>query len=576
MMDKSSTPGSFDHMPSGYLVTDDDRSILYANQYALHYLGYDDLFGSPLFDIFTRASCILFESYISPLLLKEGSCDEIQLSLSTDDGYKRSVVTNIRRDRDDDNRVHWTFINASQRDKLFQELVEARNLLEEKTRFLEARTITDDVTGLPNRLSVTRYLADRMQDPSLTRSRFVIIFIDLDGFKAINDNYGHAVGDHFLKAVGQRLSRGLRATDLVARYGGDEYIILLEQTADEANASTQMVQRIVHQLNKPFQVDGNVLSVSASAGVTHYPQPLNVEPEQLIRQADQAMYAAKLAGKNQIHWFDPEWETIQRTHHELTAQVQLGIKENQFVLHYQPKIDLITGVAIGVEALIRWQHPERGLLMPIDFLLSIESQRVEQSLGDWVIKTALKQANSWHQSGLSIPVSINVSGFQLTDPDFLNRLASALAIYPDLPHSQLELELLETSVIEDSKNVAGVIAACRRLGLLVSLDDFGTGYSTLSHLRDLSVDILKIDRSFVRDMLTNQNNIAIIKGVIGFAKAFNCKVIAEGIETYEQQIALLRLGCQSGQGYHISRPIPGKDVEGWIISRFSPTESQSP
>jgi EAL domain-containing protein (putative c-di-GMP-specific phosphodiesterase class I) len=235
-----------------------------------------------------------------------------------------------------------------------------------------------------------------------------------------------------------------------------------------------------------------------------------------------------------------------------------------------------TGEVIGAEALIRWQHPERGLLMPIDFLLSIESQRVEQSLGDWVIKTALKQANSWHQSGLSIPVSINVSGFQLTDPDFLNRLASALAIYPDLPHSQLELELLETSVIEDSKNVAGVIAACRRLGLLVSLDDFGTGYSTLSHLRDLSVDILKIDRSFVRDMLTNRNNIAIIKGIIGFAKAFNCKVIAEGIETYEQQIALLRLGCQSGQGYHISRPIPGKDVEGWIISRFSPTESQSP
>lgn len=573
-MNIARAPGSFDLMPSGYLVTDNERSILYANRYALRHLNHDDLGGTPLFDIFTPASCILFESYIAPLLLKEGICDEIQLTLKTADGGRRSVVTNIRRD-DDDNRTHWTFINASQRDKLFQELIDARNLLEEKTRFLEARTVTDDVTGLPNRLSVTQYLAERMSNPALAQSQFVVLFIDLDGFKSINDTYGHTVGDQFLKAVGQRLTRSLRASDLVARYGGDEYVVLLQQTADEAKTNSLMIQRIVNQLNTPFQINGNTLSVSASAGATRYPQRTTVEPEQLIRQADQAMYKAKLAGKNQIRWFDPELETTQRTHHELTAQIRLGIEHDQFVLHYQPKIDLSSGTVIGLEALIRWQHPERGLLMPAEFLLHIENQQIEQELGDWVIGTALEQVNNWHQSGLLLPVSVNVSGFQLMDAHFLERLAALLSRYPGLPRGQFELELLETSAIDDSRNIANVIAACRHMGLLVSLDDFGTGYSTLSHLRDLSVDTLKIDRTFVQNMLTNQSDIAIIKGIIGFAKAFNCQVIAEGIESAEQQETLLQLGCQSGQGYHISRPIPVEAIEPWVADRATGMVSQS-
>ncbi|WP_127556475.1 sensor domain-containing protein [Saccharospirillum alexandrii] len=571
-MNIARTPGSLDLMPSGYLVTDNERSILYANRYALAQLGHDDLGGTPLFDIFTLASCILFESYIAPLLLKEGACDEIQLTLKAADGSKRSVVTNIRRDETDNNRVHWTFINASQRDKLFQELIDARNLLEEKTRFLEARTVTDDVTGLPNRLSVTQYLTERMSNPTLAQSQFVVLFIDLDGFKSINDTYGHAVGDQFLKAVGQRLARSLRASDLVARYGGDEYVVLLQQTADTANTNTLMIQRIVNQLNTPFQINGNTLSVSASAGATHYPQRSSVESEQLIRQADQAMYKAKLAGKNQIRWFDPDWENSQRTQHELTAQIRQGIELNQFLLHYQPKINLKSGTVIGLEALIRWQHPNRGLLMPGDFLMHIENQQIELELGDWVIDTALKQATQWHQRGLPLPVSVNVSGFQLMDPQFLERLTALLYRYPDLPRQHFELELLETCAIDDSMNIANVIASCRRMGLLVSLDDFGTGYSTLSHLKDLSVDILKIDRSFVQDMLTNPSNIAIIKGIIGFAKAFDCKAIAEGIESADQQAALLQLGCQTGQGYHIASPMPGESIETWLTGRPASTK----
>lgn len=567
MLDHSHTPMSLDNMPSGYLITDSARTILYANSYALKHLDYADVCGKPLFDVLTRASCILFESYVSPLLLKEGACNEVQLSLRAANGEKRPVVINARQDTDNLNKVHWTFISASLRNKLFKELVDARNLLEEKNRLLEARTVTDDVTGLANRLSVTQYLTERMHDLSHRQSQIVVIFIDLDGFKAINDTHGHAVGDQLLKAVGQRLAGGLRDTDLVARYGGDEYVVLLEHASAEAKTNVLMIQRVLHQLKAPFQINGHFLTVCASAGATYYPQPTAVEPEQLIRQADQAMYEAKLAGKDQICWFDPEWEATQRTHHELTARIRSAIELDQFILHYQPKINLPTGAVIGVEALIRWQSPDRGLLMPLEFLPSIEGHRVEQELGDWVIRTALRQADSWRQSGLSLPVSVNVSGHSLMAEHFLDRLATLLNQYPDLPKSHLELELLESSAIDDSRSIAKIIAACRRMGILVALDDFGTGYSTLSHLRDLSVDILKIDRSYVRDMLTSQSNIAIIKGVVGFARAFNCQIIAEGIETPEQQAALLRLGCHHGQGYHIGRPVPAAAIPAWIASR---------
>lgn len=554
-------------MPSGYFVTDVKQNITFANRYVLQQLDHDDLSDRSLFDIFTRASSILFESYVAPLLLREGACDEIQLSLKTAGGNKWPVVINARMDKDRGNEIHWTFISATQRDKLFKELVEARNLLEEKNRLLEARTVTDDLTGLANRLSVTQYLAERLQSSRLRQTQIVVIFIDLDGFKAINDSYGHAVGDQLLKAVGQRLVGSLRTSDLVARFGGDEFVVLLEHAENESKHNVRMILRILHQLRAPFQINGQSLTLSASAGATVYPQVEHVEPEQLIRQADQAMYKAKLAGKDQVSWFDSRWEATQRSHYELTAQVRTGIKEDQFVLFYQPKINLLTGEVIGAEALIRWRHPVRGLLMPIDFLPHIDHHRVELELSDWVIRSALRQRESWRQRGIMLPVSVNVSAYSLMADNFLDRLSTLLSKYPELPGSQFELELLESSAIDDSRTISSIIAVCRRMGLLVALDDFGTGYSTLSHLRDLSVDVLKIDRSYVRDMLTNQNNIAIIKGIVGFAKAFNCQIIAEGIETAEQLTALVNLGCLSGQGYFIARPMPAESIEPWIMAR---------
>ncbi|MDO8908532.1 MAG: EAL domain-containing protein [Pseudohongiella sp.] len=565
-MDSSYKQSMIDNMPSGYFVTDVTQSIQFANRYALSHLGYENLLQRPLSEILTRASCILFESYVSPLLVREGVCNEIQLSLKTASGEKLPVVLNARRE-ESDGEVHWTFIGATQRDKLFHELVQARNLLEEKNRLLEARTVTDDLTGLANRLSVTQYLTEHLKNARVRQTQIVVVFIDLDGFKAINDSHGHLVGDQVLKAVGQRLAGSLRTSDLVARYGGDEFVVLLEHGTGESKKNERMILRLLQKLRTPFQINGQMLSLSASAGATVYPQPGAVEPEQLIRQADQAMYKSKLAGKDQVSWFDPQWEATQRTYHELISQMRAGIKQDQFVLHYQPKINLLTGAVVGAEALIRWQHPERGMLMPMDFLPHIDSHHIEQELGDWVIDSALRQIGNWRARGLLLPVSVNVSAYYLMSEKFLDRLLALLHNYPGVPASQLELELLESSAIDDSRNISSIAGVCQRMGIKIALDDFGTGYSTLSHLRNLSVDVLKIDRSYVQDMLTNPSNVAIIRGIIGFAKAFNCLIIAEGIETDEQLNALVNLGCHYGQGYYIARPMPAESIESWIAAR---------
>jgi diguanylate cyclase len=565
-MDNPHHSGMADNMPSGYFVTDVKQNILFANRYASLQLGHEELNKKSLFDILTRASGIMIESYVAPLLHKEGFCDEIQLTLKTADGEKIPVVLNACME-ESCKEVHWAFIGATQRDKMFHELIQARNLLEEKNRLLEARTITDDLTGLANRLSITQYLTEHLQTARIRHSQIVVVFIDLDGFKAINDHYGHLVGDQVLKAVGQRLVGSLRKSDLVARFGGDEFVVLLEHSKSESKKNEMMIVRLLQKLRAPFQINGHILSVSASAGATVYPQADAVEPEQLIRQADQAMYKSKLAGKDQVSWFDPKWEATQRTFHELISQIRTGMKEEQFIMHYQPKVNLVTGAVVGVEALIRWQHPDRGLLNPMDFLPHIDSDHIEQELGDWVMESALRQAGKWRQNGLMLPVSVNVSAFYLMEEKFLDRLLALLNKYPDVPATHLELELLESSAIDDSRNIASVAGVCQRMGIKIALDDFGTGYSTLSHLRNLSVDVLKIDRSYVQDMLTNQSNIAIIKGIIGFAKAFNCQIIAEGIETEAQLAALVDLGCHYGQGYYLARPMPAESIDLWMAAR---------
>jgi EAL domain-containing protein (putative c-di-GMP-specific phosphodiesterase class I) len=291
-----------------------------------------------------------------------------------------------------------------------------------------------------------------------------------------------------------------------------------------------------------------------------------MDADQLLRQADQAMYQAKLAGKNRYHLFDAEQDRSVRGHHESQDRVQHALQAGEFMLYYQPKVNMRTGKVVGAEALIRWQHPEQGLLLPAAFLPVIENHPLAVDIGEWVIHTALTQMELWHADGLDIPVSVNVGARQLQQPDFVDRLRAILAAHPGIQPSCLELEVLETSALEDVAGVSRVIETCRDMGVMFALDDFGTGYSSLTYLKRLPASLLKIDQSFVRDMLDDPDDLAILEGVIGLATAFRRNVIAEGVETLEHGALLLQLGCDQAQGYGIARPMPAHHMPAWCVA----------
>jgi EAL domain-containing protein (putative c-di-GMP-specific phosphodiesterase class I) len=358
----------------------------------------------------------------------------------------------------------------------------------------------------------------------------------------------------------------LREGDTLARLGGDEFVAVLLDLED-VSSSKPMLNRLLSAAAQPVVVGDHLLQVSASLGITFYPQHEEVDADQLLRQADQAMYQAKLAGKNRFHFFDTEQAKQVRGQHETLDRMRMAMIANEFLLYFQPKVNMRTGMVIGAEALIRWQHPERGLLPPGLFLPDIEDTALAVELGEWVIGSALRTVERWRdQFGLDLPVSVNLGARQLQQRDFALRLREILAFHPSVRPGDLELEVLETSALEDLERVSAVIRTCQEMGVKFALDDFGTGYSSLTYLKRLSVDQLKIDQSFVRDMLDDSDDLAILEGVIGLATAFRRKVIAEGVETINHGTLLLQLGCELAQGYGIARPMPADDLPGWIRS----------
>ncbi len=432
----------------------------------------------------------------------------------------------------------------------------------EHQRQLEHIAHYDVLTSLPNRT----LLSDRMHQVmalALRHSRLLaVIYLDLDGFKAINDLHGHEAGDQMLIALATRMKQALREGDTLARLGGDEFVAVLLDL-DDIEASVPLLARLLSAAAQPVHVGDLMLQVSASVGVTFYPQAEDVDADQLLRQADQAMYQAKLAGKNRYHVFDAEQDNSIRCRHESLERIRLALSEREFVLYYQPKVNMRTGTVIGAEALIRWQHPEQGLLPPTMFLQVIENHQLAVEIGEWVTDTVLTQMALWREAGLDIPVSVNVGAYQLQQADFVDRLREILAMHPDVRPGDLEMEVLETSALDDLARVSQVIVGCREIGVMFALDDFGTGYSSLSYLKSLPVTLLKIDQSFVRDMLGDPDDLAILNGVIGLAAAFRREVIAEGVETIEHGTMLLQLGCELAQGYGIARPMPAREMPGW-------------
>jgi diguanylate cyclase (GGDEF)-like protein/PAS domain S-box-containing protein len=422
----------------------------------------------------------------------------------------------------------------------------------------------DLLTNLPNRVLLADRLSQAMLKCNRHKHSLAVVFLDLDGFKAVNDAYGHDVGDELLIVLSLRMAGALRECDTLARIGGDEFVAVLADLATVEDCKL-VVERLLLAASESVTVCDVVLSISASIGVTLYPQD-NSDTDLLMRHADQAMYRAKELGKNCYHVFDTAIDDAVKVRQESLEAIRHALDNNEFVLYYQPKVNMKTGAVVGVEALIRWQHPKRGLLPPIEFLPVIESNPMMIEMGEWVIDTALAQIIQWQKTELKslLTISVNIAAVQLQQPYFTQRLTALLAANVGVEPRYLELEVLETSALDDVHNISKTMNACNELGVSFALDDFGTGYSSLTYLRRLPASLIKIDQSFVRDMLVDSDDFAIVTGVIALAKSFNRDVIAEGVETIEHGKALLELGCHLAQGYGIARPMPANEILAWI------------
>lgn len=429
----------------------------------------------------------------------------------------------------------------------------------------------DTLTNLPNRVLLSDRLSQGMAQCQRHGFHLAVVYLDLDGFKEVNDTHGHEVGDHVLISLSNQMKQTLQEGDTIARIGGDEFVIILLDLKTIEDA-IPMIARLLEATSKSINVDNLLLRITASLGVTFYPQAQKIDTDLLLRQADQAMYQAKLAGRNRYHVFDTQQDTLLRESYEFIENMRKAMQLSEFLLYYQPKVNMKTGVIIGVEALIRWQHPQNGLLQPAHFLPMIEDHPLSIDLGEWVINAALTQMELWHHEGVNVHVSVNVSARQLQEDNFVNRLEEILALHPDINPAYLELEVLETSKLEDMTRISKIIQSCREFKVLFSLDDFGTGYSSLTYLQQLPIATIKIDQSFIRDMFNNPNDLAILSGIISLAHAFHLNIIAEGVETIEHGELLLQMGCECAQGYAIARPMPAHELPNWLATWCSHSE----
>gem|GEM_PF-1985157 len=433
---------------------------------------------------------------------------------------------------------------------------------------LEKDAYHDVLTKLPNRALFADRLRQAMTRAQRDKQQIAVIFIDLDGFKAVNDQFGHDAGDQLLLHVTRQMKKVLRESDTLARLGGDEFVAVA-CGVDNLDHVVSLFSRLLVAISEGIVVNNHLLQVSASLGATFYPQEDEIEAEQLLRQADQAMYQAKLSGKNRFHLFDAIEDRSIRTHYESIDRIREGLENREFIVFYQPKVNMRTGKVIGMEALVRWQYPNIGILPPARFLPAIEDNELIVALSEYVMHEAFSQLQRWHQQGLDLSLSVNIAAYHLQQSNFVERLMAIAREYPQMSRQRVEFEIVETSALQNIDLVNEVIQQCADLGYSFSLDDFGTGYSSLTYMKRLPVTSIKIDQSFVRDMLEDADDLSILQGVIGMASSFDREVIAEGIETPEHGELLLWLGCELGQGYGIARPMPASDVQAWI-ERWEP------
>ncbi|WP_430008969.1 EAL domain-containing protein [Methylophaga lonarensis] len=441
---------------------------------------------------------------------------------------------------------------------LFSDITESK----QQQNALEMMAHFDMLTQLPNRSLFADRFRQAIAHSERNHSLLAIIFLDLDNFKPVNDNFGHAAGDKILIEISRRLKSCIREDDTASRLGGDEFALLLNDISSIEHCQ-RLLSRLHRTIELPYQIEEETISLSASIGVTLYPLD-NADADTLLRHADQAMYQAKQAGRNRHYLFDAVHDQQLSMQQNQLHVIEQAFRNQEFCLYYQPKIDMRSGQLMGAEALLRWQDPSRGIVTPAQFLQSMDGTDLAIRIGNWVIEQALKELNTLKQHELQLEISLNISSHHLQWEGFFTHLDHALSRYPTVDSSLLQLEILESSVLDDLHNISSIISKCRKaLGVRIALDDFGTGYSSLTHLRHLPVDVVKIDQTFVRDIIDDPNDYTIVDGVIGLTQAFHHDVIAEGVETTEHGLMLLTMGCYQAQGYKIAHPMPVDQFLQW-------------
>ncbi len=545
----------FTHAGEGIMITDPVGTIIEVNRAFSRITGYSrqDVLGqNPRMLSSSRHNEEFFATMWSSIIEKSYWHGEIWNRRK--DGVEYVAMLTITAVKDDQGKIQ----NFA---ALFSDVTQEK----EHEIELERAAQYDALTALPNRVLLSDRLHQGMAQALRHGLYLAVAYLDLDGFKEINDTYGHKAGDQLLIALSKSMQQTLREGDTLARLGGDEFVVVL-QDLPSIDVSIPMITRLLDAASAQVHIEEKILQISASLGVTFYPQSEEVDADILLRQADQAMYAAKMSGKNQYQFFNTREEDELLDRHKQIERISRGLSSGEFMLFYQPKVNIHTGRVIGAEALIRWQHPEKGLLVPSEFLPVIEEHPLAVELGEWVIDRALSQIEEWHNRGLDIALSVNIGARQLKERDFVERLQVILALHPEVETSSLELEVRETSTLEDLKRTTKIIKACRELGIMFVLDDFGTGYSSLTYLQQLPVVQIKINQDFGQEMIDNHDDLAVLTGIIGLADALRIDVLAEGIESVAHGELLMQLGCELAQGYAIARPLPAEEFPEWFVA----------